>query len=183
MCPLNDAVTCAGALKEFGFENYILKNPSKTSFLKWLDFFVSKTSKHLVIFYNGHLNAADPFTFGDESVSNQLFLDHIQNLSGRLTLISDICKKSSIWDISHSRLPFPPGLVSLSAIADEERPQQGEKGQRGFFVSEVAKWLGKTPNISPKDLSFSLRKVMKKNGYSFVVGTSSEDLLLLPLFE
>jgi hypothetical protein len=71
----------------------------------------------------------------------------------------------------------------MSAVADDEFPHQGEKRQKGFFITEVAKWLKKNPEITPKDLGFSVRKVMKKNGYSFVLGTSNEELLLIPFLQ
>jgi hypothetical protein len=52
----------------------------------------------------------------------------------------------------------------------------------GLFTKELCKWLKKNPEITCKELSLCMRKVMKKSHQQFVVGSSQDSLLTIPIF-
>lgn len=201
VAPINDAVSFGELLKDYEFEIYFIMSPTKKVMGELLQYFMKITTKQLVVFYAGHGNIvrnikspgsvpSDPFVFGDGAITDGEFVNYVnQNRQPgcRLTLITDSCQKESIWDIRKGEihgLQIPSDVISVSATVDQEllKDVKFEVSERGVFVTDLVKWLKRNPEITPKDLRFAMRKVMKKWGHDFAIGASTAELLENPLF-
>ena len=199
--PFNDCVTFGKILKEHDFDIFFLRNPDAATFRKFFAYLLRLTQRHFCLFYagHGHLQRAvagsaddeDPFVFDDDSISDSAFFElfTLNRTPGtRLTLVTDSCAPESVFDIRKGEIKghrVPENVVSVSALVDPEliKDVEFKDANRGEFVTDLVKWLKKDPALTPKDLYFSMRKVMKKWGQDFVVGASDEALLAQPLFD
>jgi hypothetical protein len=72
---------------------------------------------------------------------------------------------------------------TATTVPEVPEPRVAPPGERiGLFTQELCKWLKKNPDITCRDLSLSMRKVMKKSHKQFVIGASQEELRTKPIF-
>lgn len=200
--PMNDAVSFAKCVKNFGFEVYFMHNPHSRNFLKYLDTFFANTAEELVVYYVGHgTSVADTdgdeadktdeaFVFDDGVIVDDVLIDHLiehKNPASKLILVTDACHSGTIWDIQggsvHGR-QLPERIMSISAANDKQTAKQTmiNRQEQGIFTHNLTKVLKENPEFSPNELSSKMRSVLRKYGQSFTVGTTSPELLEEPLF-
>ena len=199
MGALNDAVVLARAMKLYNFEIFYVLKPTVSIFRTVTSRCLRSTTEHMVFFYTGHGNlkmtvtsksVSRPFVFGEESISDEQFMESIRlnrQEGARLTLITDSCQPDSIWDLRTGTVhgkPAPENMVSISSTVDMEMIEDVDVGpsQKSEFVTHLAKWMEQSPSLTPKDLYMTMRKVMKRWGQDFIVGSTTEGLMDVPLF-
>jgi hypothetical protein len=146
-----------------------------------------------------------PIQFADGDLDDADIAARLESLRQpglRVTFVTDCCEPESIWCIGGGEIHgvnVGSNVVSLSATIDDDfcdavpsfsltaisrpRPPRGEDAMlKGKFIAEVCKWLKKNPQITGKELLFSIRKVMKAHGQKPVIGASSPELMSVPLF-
>jgi hypothetical protein len=150
-------------------------------------------------------SAYHPMHFEDGDLDDNDIISRLESVRRpglRMTLGEDCCEPESIWSIGRGQIygvKVPPDVVSLSATIDDDffdtvpsfslsaisrpRPQPGEeaKGQ-GMFSEEVRTWRTKKSQINGNELSYSMRKGLKAHGQTVVIGTSTPELVIRPLF-
>ncbi|KAH0793381.1 Clan CD, family C14, metacaspase-like cysteine peptidase [Histomonas meleagridis] len=201
--PLNDAVSLAKCVKNFGFHIYFLHNPHSRNFLKYLDHFFQFTTDHLVFFYVGHGTTVrdldgdeddgndEAFVFDDGNIVDDELIDHLinnKNPNNRITLITDACHSGSIWDIQGGDVngrELPDKIISISAANDRQTAKQTviERQDQGVFTYNLTKTIKSNPTITPKELKTAMTKSLRKYAQTFTVATTSNELLDMPLFE
>jgi hypothetical protein len=196
--PVNDAVTFAKCVKNFGFAIYFFHNPHARNFLKYLDVFLNSTTKQLVLYYVGpgiKDGAADTtgedvaFSFDDGPISDGDFLAHIAEQkvpSNQLILITDTGRSGSIWDLhagNKRTRKLPPGIVSVWASKSSTTENQTVPGvDEGIFTHNLTKTLTAEPLITPSELGRKLKSILKRYAQSSSVGTTTPALLNAPIF-
>ncbi|OHT03063.1 Clan CD, family C14, metacaspase-like cysteine peptidase [Tritrichomonas foetus] len=200
--PMNDAVSWAKCMANYGFHIFFLHNPHSRNFLKYLDTFFANTSQHLVVYYVGHgtsvtdLNGDEDdgkdeaFVFDDGVITDDDLIDHLlenKHQDSVLTLVTDACHSGTIWDIQagnvHGR-ELPPHIMSVSAASDVQTAKQTmiSSQEQGVFTHNLTKILKTSPSATPTEIGQKIKAALKKYQQSFVVGTTSPELLNEPLF-
>jgi hypothetical protein len=196
--PINDAVLLAKCLKRYEFEVYFMHNPHARNFLKYLDVFFKATSGQLVVYYVGHgtslsesgNQAEEAFIFDDGRIPEDELVKHLienKTESGSVTLITDACHTGTIWDIQEGSVrgtALPPNVLSLSAYNDAglTRTAGEDRSGRGIFTTSLTKFLKADDQLTPSEIQPKMVAALRPYGQAFVLGTSSPDLLTLPLF-
>jgi hypothetical protein len=200
--PINDAVSFAKLMKQYGFEIYFMHNPHCRNFLKYLDAFFKATSKELVIYYVGHgTNVRDTsgdeadgqdeaFVFDDGFIVDDDLITHLsdnKNPDSEVVLVTDACHSGTIWDIQAGNVKgrqLPPGVISISAAADAQTAKQTmiDRVDQGVFTYNLCKTLKSEPYLTPNELAAKMKTILKKYQQTFVVGTTSPKFLTEPLF-
>lgn len=201
MAPFNDCVTFGKILKEHNFEIFHLRAPTAATFRKFFTYLLRLTQQHFCLVYAGHGHLqrvlagapddGDSFVFEDDSIPDSAFLELVElnRVPGaRLTLVTDSCAPESVFDIRKGEIKgrrVPENVLSISALVDPEliKDVEFKATDHGEFVTDLVKWLKKDSALTPKDLHFAMRKVMKRWGQDFVIGRSDEALMTQPLFD
>lgn len=201
--PLNDAVTFAKRAKQCEFEVYYLHNPKSKTFLSYLDAFFQNTNHHLVVYYVGHgTNVRDrngdeadgydeAMVFDDGTIIDDVLVDHLiqyKKDSTELTLVTDACHSGSIWDLQSGTVcgrTLPPNVLSISAANDQQTAKQTmiDRMEQGVFTSNMCKIMKTKPLITPNELKTEMAKVLRKYCQTVTLGTTSPEMLNLPVFD
>ena len=200
--PINDAVSWAKCMERYHYKIYFLHNPHSRNFLKYLDHFFEKTTNHLVVYYVGHGSSvkdtngdeADGYdevlVFDDGMVVDDVLVQHLiekKNPESKITLVTDACHSGTIWDIQggdcHGR-QLPDKIMSVSAASDKQTAKQTmiQSQEQGIFTHNLTKILKSQPDATPKQITQKIRFALSKYQQTFVVGTTSPELLDQPLF-
>lgn len=200
--PLNDAITFATAMKSYGFNQYYLHNPHSKIFLKYLDAFFEKTTKHLVVYYVGHgttvsdLNKDEDdgydeaFVFEDSTLIDDTLLEHLinkKNESSKVTLVTDACHSGSIWDLQSKNVngkDLPQKIMSIAAANDKQTAKQAviDRKEQGIFTMNLSKALKNKPSTTPKELLTALKKELKKYSQTCTIAMTTKSLNTQPIF-
>lgn len=200
--PMNDAVSFAKCVKNFGYEVYFMHNPHSRNFLKYLDAFFKNTAEELIVYYVGHGTSVrdtdgdeadgydEAFVFDDGTIIDDVLIDHLidfKHPSSKLILVTDACHSGSIWDIQGGDVNgrrLPDRIMSLSAANDKQTAKQTviDRQEQGIFTHNMTKIIKAEPELSPNELSAKMRTALRKYGQTFTVGTTSPELLDEPLF-
>ena len=106
----------------------------------------------------------------------------------QLTLLTDACRPGSIWDINEGLvcgIKLPPNILSIAA--SNNNPDSGittiqTRLESGMFTELIVKALKNNSAVTPDALENNLKKSLLEYHQTFVVGTSSPELLTKPLF-
>jgi hypothetical protein len=196
--PINDAVSLAKCVKRFEFEIYFMHNPHARNFLKYLDVFFKATTGQLVVYYVGHgtslsesgNQAEEAFLFDDGRIPEDELIKHLlsnKNESCSITFITDACHTGTIWNIQDGSVrgqTLPPNILSLSAYNDSTLSKTASEDGTGvgIFTSSLTKFLKEDIDLSPNGLEPKMSEALRAHGQSFVIGTTTPDLLTQPLF-
>lgn len=201
--PINDAVSFAKCVKNYGFEVFFLHNPHSRNFLKYLDKFFSNAVGQLIVYYVGHGTSSsdldkdeadgndEAFVFDDGIIIDDDLITHLidnKNPDNEVILVTDACHSGSIWDIQAGNVKgreLPARIMSVSAASDKQTAKQTmiNRQEQGIFTHNLTKILKKNPGMTPNQLKDMMRKELRKYGQTFTVGTTSPDLLDQPLFD
>ena len=196
--PLNDAVHFAKMFKSYCYEIYFIVSPNVKNFLEYFDTFLEKATNRLITLYLGHETFKTPendkneaFLFSDGIITNSVVIDHItqkKQAHSELIMISDACQPSSIWNINNgivAGVKIPPRILSISAAnADEDFEITAVQARlnASAFTKLVVKALKNNSAVTPQQLLSMAGKELEKYNQTFVVGSSSSELLKVPLF-
>ena len=196
--PLEDAVRFAKIFRYYGFELFFLKTPHVRNFLRYFDPLLERTSQHLVTLYLGHEvyklqsnEKEEAFCFDDGVIKDEEVIQHIvekKQPGAQLTLLTDACRPGSIWDINEGLvcgIKLPPNILSIAA--SNNNPDSGittiqTRLESGMFTELIVKALKNNSAVTPDGLENNLKKSLLEYHQTFVVGTSSPELLTKPLF-
>lgn len=201
--PLNDAVTFAKAMKNFGYQIYFLHNPHCRNFLNYLDKYFANTTQELVVYYVGHGTSVkdldkdeadgydEAFVFDDGNIIDDDLITHLidnKHPDNEIVLVTDACHSGSIWDIQGGDIKgrkLPNRIMSISAANDKQTAKQTmiNRAEQGIFTYNLSKILKKNPSITPPQLQSEMRKALRQYGQTVTVGTTSNDMLDEPIFE
>jgi hypothetical protein len=197
-CPVNDAVAFGEVLKDYEFDVYFLVRPQAKDLLPLIDAFVKNTTKQFVLFYVGHGHgvleevdrshrAEDAFVFADGVVAEAELIAHLtqfKNPKNEVIFIADACIPGTIWDIQEGTA-LPPRVLSLSSTGAPagQGPKFGDSRQNTVFTEVLTKALRAAPEITPIELIDRMRAPLRAIGRTVVVGSSSRELLELPLIQ
>jgi hypothetical protein len=196
--PITDALALAKCVKLYGFEIYFMHNPHARNFLKYLDTFFANTTGQLLVYYVGHgagvLDVSEAgeeaFVFDDGILTDDDLVSHLienKNPSSKLILVTDACHSGTIWDIQGGAVKgkkLPPQVLSLSASTGTKslKTTTLNKKDQGIFTTNLTKTIAADPWINPSTLQGKMKAILKKYSQTFIVGTSSPNLLTRPLF-
>jgi hypothetical protein len=201
--PISDAVGMAKCVKYFEYEIYFVHNPHAQNFMQYLEYFLANTTRHLIVYYVGQGTAPydldqtiprsndDAFTFDDGAVDDEEFLEAIETCKhsdSRVTLVTDTCRCDTAWHIHAAEIKghkLPPGVVTLSACptASTSRQMMQRCQSQGIFTFNLTKEFKANPKITPNQLNEKMTPVMAEFAQVFSVGSSSPELLDLPILE
>lgn len=201
--PLNDAVSFAKCMKNFGYKVFFVHNAHKKNFLNYLDKFLAKTKGELVIYYVGHGTSVpdldgdeddgydEAFVFDDGIVIDDILVEHLianKNPENEVVMVTDACFSGSIWDIQSGNVNgrvLPDRIMSISAANDKQTAKQTmiQRAEQGIFTYNMTKILKRNPAITPPQLQTEMRKILRKYGQSVTVATTNQSLLHEPIFQ
>ena len=195
--PLNDAITVATSMKEYGCDCYYLHNPKSTEFLRWLKFFLSNTSTYLLVYYTGHgSSSADKnsdeddgqdeyFVFDDAFVVDDILVQSLidnKTTNAKVVLLTDCCHSGSIWDIQNGSVngkKIPSNIISISAAQDSQTAKQTSLNgnEQGVFTFYFYKYLSTKPTASPQEMKEDLSQYFQKFEMTYVVASTTQSYL------
>jgi hypothetical protein len=110
-----------------------------------------------------------------------------KNPNNTIVLVTDACHSGSIWDIQAGSVrgrTLPPGILSVSAASDAQTAKQTmiNKKDQGIFTYNLSKLLTAEPNLTPTQIGTKIKAELRKYQQNYTVGTTSPELLSLPLF-
>ena len=196
--PLEDGARLAKVLKSYGFEIYFMKTPHCRNFFRYFDPFLQNTTNRLVIVYLGHEiymtkdngSYDEAFTFDDGQISDATIIEHIvekKNPNSQITMITDACHPGSIWDIDEGVVcgqKIPPKIISIAAqnkgLSTSTTIQ--ERLESGAFVTLLTKEIKNNKGPTPNQIEEKLKNSLEDLKQVFVIGSSSPELLDVPLF-
>ena len=200
VAPINDSVQFAKVMKTPDFQVFIPQTPHARNFLPIFDKFLSNTSKQLVFYYAGQplkdLDEMDQvgqfhFIFDDGPVAQAEVVKHIsenKNKDSTLYMITHRAPKNSVFSIGRGvveGINLPQNCISFTAVRDSRLPMDQtmtNKNDEGAFTFELCRCLKEVRDCTPEMLENTLKKVIAQYGHIFTVGTSSPELLQLPIF-
>lgn len=200
--PLNDALSFAHCMANYGYAIYFLHNPRSRNFLQYLDVFFKRTQGRLIFYYVGHgTNVRDidgdesdgldeAFVFDDGVVIDDDLIAHLienKNPSNVIVLVTDACHSGSIWDIQGGSVKgrkLPPGIISVSAASDAQTAKQTmiNRKDQGIFTYNMTSILATNPDLTADQLGEKMKSALRKYSQTFTVATTSADLRSKPLF-
>jgi len=189
-------------MKTYGYDIYFLHNPSSKKFLDYLDVFFKRTTERLIFYYVGHgTNVRDldgdeedgkdeAFVFEDGIIIDDNLINHLikyKNPSNTIVLVTDACHSGSIWDIQSGNVlgrQLPSQIMSVSAANDAQTAKQTiiNRKDQGIFTYNITKILTTNPSLTPIQLQEKMKSVLRQYGQTFIVATTSKELLDQPLF-
>ena len=195
--PLNDAITVATSMKEYGCTCYYIHNPQSNEFLKWLKFFLQNTSQYLLVYYTGHgSNMADKnsdeddgqdecFVFDDAFVKDDVLVQSLidnKTTNAKVVLLTDCCHSGSIWDIQGGTVngrTIPSNIISISAAQDTQTAKQTELNgnEQGVFTFYFYKYLSTNPSATPEQMKADLTQYFNRFEMTYVTATTTPSYL------
>lgn len=192
--PLNDSITVATSMKEYGATCYYILNPTSTEYLKWLDFFLENTQEYLMCYYTGHGSSSadhegdeddgkdEYLVFDDKFVCDDVLMSHLcenKKTFAKVVLLTDCCHSGSIWDIQGNSHKAPAGIISISAAQDSQTAKQTELNgtEQGVFTFYFFKYLSTNAKGSPNQMKDELDQYLKKFEMLYVTATTTPSYL------
>jgi hypothetical protein len=201
--PFEDAFQLARIIKLNGFEIFYIHNPHAATFLNYFDKFLSLTTNHLIFLYVGRgtsvadLNGDESdgydeaLVYDDANIIDDVLVTHLvnhKNPENIITLLTDARHKDVIWNMhekAEDGRPIPPGVRSLSA---ERRFQTMTKTldedvrvEKGAFVHAITEALRNDVKATPRSIEQLVTDRMREVGQAYTFGTTSPELVDLPL--
>jgi hypothetical protein len=80
---------------------------------------------------------------------------------------------------------MPPGVLSVSAMLDSRSAKQTRLSHvdEGAFTYHLTRFIGADPEITPVQLAAKMKEALKEYSQTFVMGTTTPDLLTQPFFK
>jgi hypothetical protein len=201
--PFEDAFQLARIVKLHGYEIFYIHNPHAATFLNYFDRFLALTTAHLFFLYVGRgTSVADlsgdetdgydeALVYDDANIIDDVLVTHLvhnKNPDNIVTLLTDARHKDVIWNMAEKAddgRPIPAGVRSLSA---ERRFQTMTKTldedvrvEKGAFVHAITEALRADPGATPRSLEKLVTDRMREVGQAYTFGTTSPELVDLPL--
>ncbi|MDR0685086.1 MAG: hypothetical protein LBF83_08150, partial [Spirochaetaceae bacterium] len=133
----------------------------------------------------------EALVYDDENIIDDVLVTHLvnnKNPENIITLLTDARHKDVIWNMhekAEDGRPIPPGVRSLSA---ERRFQTMTKTldedvrvEKGAFVHAITEALRSDAKATPRSFEQLVTDRMREVGQAYTFGTTSPELVDLPL--
>jgi hypothetical protein len=191
--PCNDAISIASFMKARGLFVYYLHNPIASLYLQWMKFFLKNTKGYLMCYYTGRGcqvtdtsgdetdNLDEAYVFEDQIVHDDDLLKMLNmgktNLTLKTVLISECDHSGSVWDCKPGKTT--PQVLALASAEDNQLAKKHKVNAKelGMFTFALLKAIEENPSVTPNQLPEILKPTLDKFEQSFVVSTSTNEML------